>query len=90
MSKIDIWKEYKEKKYLGQGNYSVVYKAKNNKTGEYVAIKEIKKDKIKINIKDINKLREKMKIINSNNLIKIREIIDLKNILYIINGFMFI
>ena len=31
MSKIDIWKEYKEKKYIGQGNYSIVYKAKNNK-----------------------------------------------------------
>ncbi len=87
MSKIDIWKEYKEKKYIGQGNYSIVYKAKNNKTGEYVAIKEIQKDKFKINIKNINKLREKMKTIISNNFIKIRDIIDTKNIFYIIMDF---
>ena len=82
--KNDIWKDYSEKKLLFQGNYSLVYKAKNKQTGEYVAIKEIKKDNFKINIKDLNKTIEKMKKINSNNFINIREIIDVNHYFYII------
>ena len=52
MSEIDIWKKYSEKTIIGKGNYSIVYKAKNNETGKYVAIKEINKQKYKIKMKE--------------------------------------
>ena len=47
MSSNDIWKEYKQERILNPGTYSFVYKAKNRKTGNYVAIKEIYKKKYK-------------------------------------------
>ena len=65
MSNIDIWKKYSEKKQIGRGNYSIVYKAKNNKTGKYVAIKEINNQKYKINIKELKEEIEEIQKINS-------------------------
>ena len=47
MSSNDIWNEYKQERILNHGSYSFVYKAKNKKTGNYVAIKEIYKKKYK-------------------------------------------
>ena len=83
MSEIDIWEKYSEKKIIGRGNHSIVYKAKIKETGKYVAIKEIQK--YKINIKELKEEIEEMKKkINSDNIVKIKEIIELKNILYII------
>ena len=43
---MDISKNYEEKRKIGIGGYSSIYKAKNIKTKQYVAIKEIdKKDR---------------------------------------------
>ena len=84
MSEKDIWKKYPEKKIIEEGNYSIVYKAKNNETGKYVAIKEINKQKYKINIKELKEEIEEIEKINSDNIVKIKEIIELNNILYII------
>ena len=84
MSEIDIWKKYSEKKIIGKGNYSIVYKAKNNKTGKYVAIKEINNQKYKINIKQLKEEIDEIQKINLDNIVKIEEIIELKNKLYII------
>ena len=87
MSEIDI-NRYLEKifwkKIIGKGNYSIVYKAKNNKTGKYVAIKEINNQKYKINIKQLKEEIDEIQKINLDNIVKIEEIIELKNKLYII------
>ena len=84
MDEIDIWKKYSEKKIIGRGNHSIVYKAKNNETGKYVAIKEINNQKYKINIKEFKEEIEEIQKINSDNIVKIEELIELNNILYII------
>ena len=84
MDEIDIWKKYSEKQIIGRGNYSIIYKTKNNETGKYVAIKEINLEKNKINIKELKEEIEEIKKINSDNLVKIKEIIESKNKLYII------
>ena len=47
MSNTDIWKNYKKIKLISSGNYSRIYQSKNIKTGKYVMIKEISKDKCK-------------------------------------------
>ena len=61
---MDIWKNYEEKNKIGTGEYSTIYKVKNIKTKEYVAIKEIDKSKCKINIEELKKEMNKMKLIN--------------------------
>ena len=77
-------KNYSEKQIIGRGNYSIIYKTKNNETGKYVAIKEINLEKNKINIKELKEEIKEIKKINSDNLVKIKEIIESKNKLYII------
>ena len=84
MSEKDIQKKYLEKKIIGKGNYSIVYKAKNNETGQYVAIKEINNQRYRINIKELKEEIEEVQKINLDNIVTIKEIIELKNILYII------
>ena len=76
MLKINIWEKFKKVKLLGSGNYSLVYKTKNIETGNYVAIKEINKQKYNIN------LLKEMKIDNNN--IMINEIIDSYKSIYLI------
>ena len=44
MHNIDIWEKYKKIEKVGFRNYSNIYKMKNKKTGDYYAIKEIKKE----------------------------------------------
>ena len=71
----DIWEKYEKIEMIGRGAYADVYRAKNINTGEYVAIKEIKKIKIEnktILKKNVNRNNEKIKIrkfsiINRNN-----------------------
>ena len=75
MDEIDIWKNYSEKQIIGRGNYSIIYKTKNNETGKYVAIKEINLEKNKINIKELKEEIEEIKKINLDNLVKIKKII---------------
>ena len=77
---MDFWKNYEEKEKIFTGGYSSIYKIKNIKTKEYVAIKEIDKNKCKINIKELKDEIKKMKLKNSDNI----EIIEDKNILYLI------
>ena len=79
MSKINIWKKYSKEGKLGSGTYTLVYKAKNIENGNYVAIKEINKQKYNTNL-----LKEKIKEINSENNIMINEIIDSDNSIYLI------
>ena len=81
MSEKDIWKKYLEKKIIGKGNYSIVYKAKNNETGQYVAIKEISKKMI--NNKNFNE-SEIINKIKNENIILIKETINTKEYFYII------
>ena len=64
MDEIDIWKKYSEKQIIGRGNYSIIYKTKNNETRKYVAIKEIDLEKNKINIKELKEENEEIKKIN--------------------------
>ncbi len=80
MSNIDIWEKYKKIDKIGFGNYSNVYKVKNKKTGDYYAIKEIKKEKIEIQ----ENLIEEMNKIKTENNISIKEIINNEEYLYII------
>ncbi len=42
---MDFWKNYEEKRTISTGGYSSIYKAKNINTKQYVAIKEIDKNK---------------------------------------------
>ena len=81
MSQINIWKKYSKEGILGSGTYSLVYRAKNIETGNYVAIKEINKQKYDINIfkEKINEMK-----INSENSIMINEIIDSDKNIYLI------
>ena len=66
MSNIDIWLKYIKIERIGLNNYSVIYKAKDKKYGNYVAIKEIDKErffqltKLKLNENKIIKLKMKI------------------------------
>ena len=66
MSKINIWKKYSKERILDSGTYTFVYKAKNIETGNYVAIKEINKQKYDTNI--LKKKINEMKINSENNI----------------------
>jgi serine/threonine protein kinase len=79
---MDIWNNYEEKRKISTIGYSSIYKAKNIKTKQYVAIKEIDKNKCKINIEKLKNEMNKMKLID--NIINIKEIIEDKNILYLL------
>jgi len=48
MSNTDIWGKYKKISEIGYGSNGNVYKIKDKKTGDYYAIKEIKKEKCEI------------------------------------------
>jgi serine/threonine protein kinase len=67
---MSIWNEYKKIGIIKNKVDGIIYKVKNKKTGNYLAIEEINKKKINMN--DIKK----------NNLIK--EIIEIKEKIYII------
>ena len=43
---MEIWNKYKKEILLNSGIYTNIYKAKNIKFGNYVAIKEINKTNI--------------------------------------------
>jgi calcium-dependent protein kinase len=68
MKKItDIWSIFEQKEIIGSGTFADVYKAKNIKTGDYVAIKEIKKSRISFSETNILKEIEIMKKLESQN-----------------------
>ena len=80
MCDIDIWEKYKKINKIGYGIYGNVYKIKDKNTGDYYAIKEIKKEKFEILENEL----EEMKKIKTENNISIKEIINNKEYLYII------
>ena len=82
MSNIDIWENYKERKLISSENYSKIYQSINIKTGKYVVIKEINKDKCNINIEELKKEMKRKK--NEENIVKINEIKEDNNIFYMI------
>ena len=78
MSNINIWEKYKEISKIGHGTYGKVYKVQNITTGEYYAMKEIKKEKFEgIEDKLLNEV-EIMNKIKSENSILINEVINNK------------
>ena len=83
MSKSSIWNKYIKKCILGSGLFSIVYKAINIKTEEYVAIKEINKLKYNEFTKTNFEKNEIIKI-NSDNSILFLETIDTEENFYII------
>ena len=83
MSKSDIWNKYIKKSIIGSGLFSIVYKAINIKTEDYVAIKEINKLKYNEFTKTNFEQNEIIKI-NSENSISIIETFDTQDNFYII------
>ena len=77
-----VWDEYKNIESIGSGSFAEVYRAKNKKTKEYVAIKEIKKSKIDAN--DILKEIEIMKKLESENSVSLIDIIETEDCYYLI------
>ena len=78
----DIWEKYEKIEIIGAGAFADVYRAKNIKTKEYVAIKEIKK--IRINEERIKTEIEIMKKLKSENSVKLIEIFESKESFYLI------
>ena len=79
-----IWKKYEKGKRIGYGSYSNVYKAKNKETGNFVAIKEIDKEKFQSSTKSYFKEGEIMTNINTANSVKLIETIDSSDFYYIV------
>ena len=79
MSSKDIWNEYIKIIIIDSGKYSFVYKAKNKKNGNYVAIKEINKEKYFESTKSYFNEEEIIKKLNSVTSISLREIIETDN-----------
>ena len=77
-----VWDEYKNIESIGSGSFAEVYRAKNKKTKEYVAIKEIKKSKIDAN--DILKEIEIMKKLESENSVSLIDSIETEDCYYLI------
>eukprot|EP01104_Vermistella_antarctica_P000103 TRINITY_DN1011_c0_g3_i1.p1 TRINITY_DN1011_c0_g3~~TRINITY_DN1011_c0_g3_i1.p1 ORF type:complete len:453 (+),score=169.85 TRINITY_DN1011_c0_g3_i1:109-1467(+) len=55
VSAVKVTKDYKVLKEVGRGNFSVVMKAKDKKTKQFVAIKVIKKSTLKNGVEDARK-----------------------------------
>ena len=75
MKKMEnIWEKYMKIEIIGRGAYADVYRAKNINTGEYVAIKEIQKIKIKDKKTILNEIEIMKKLKSENSLLLIDEI----------------
>ena len=83
MRKVNnIWDEYQKYETIGSGGFAKVYRAKNNKTKKYVAIKEI--DKTRIKDKNILNEIEIMKKLNTDNSLLLIDEIETKESYYLI------
>ena len=71
-----IWDKYLKTELIGSGAFADVYKARDNTTGEYVAIKEIKKLKISNSESLILKEIEIMKKLKSENSVLLIDTIE--------------
>ena len=83
----DIWEKYNKIEIIGAGTYADVYKAKNKLTNQYVAIKEIKKIKVKNSNKEILNESEIMKKLKSENSISLIEIIETLESYFIVSEY---
>jgi len=79
-----IWDKYLKTELIGSGAFADVYKARDNTTGEYVAIKEIKKLKISNSESLILKEIEIMKKLKSENSVLLIDTIETPESYYII------
>ena len=80
----NIWNKYKKIAIISLGRYNTIYKAKKIKEGNYVAIKEINKDKYKFFTgQDFNE-KNIEKIINIENSVKVLEKINLGKNYYLV------
>ena len=80
----NIWNKYKKIAIISLGKYNTIYKAKKIKEGNYVAIKEINKDKYKFFTgQDFNE-KNIEKIINIENSVKVLEKINLGKNYYLV------
>ena len=83
MRKVNnIWEEYEKYETIGSGGFAKVYRAKNNKTKKYVAIKEI--DKTRIKDKNILNEIEIMKKLKSDNSLLLIDEIETNDSYYLI------
>ena len=83
----DIWEKYNKIEIIGAGTYADVYKAKNKLTNEYVAIKEIKKMRVKNSNRGIINESEIMKKLKSENTISLIEIIETLESYFIVSEY---
>ena len=85
MLKIEVdCNNYKDFKLIGAGNFGDIYKAKNKKTGNLVAIKNVNKLKHQKSLSSLLRETEIMNKIKSENTVCIKETIDTKDNIYII------
>ena len=80
----NIWDKYIKTELIGSGAFADVYKAKDTTTGEFVAIKEIKKIKIENSESLILKEIEIMKKLKSENSVSLIETIETPESYFII------
>ena len=80
----DIWNDYIQESIIDSGEFSFVYKAKNKRNGNYVAIKEINKEKYKqftkLNFND----KEIMQNLNSGENVLLKDIMNNDKYFYVI------
>jgi len=84
IKKMDsIWEEYNKIELINSSCFTNIYRAKNKKTNEYVAIKEIKKTS-QINADDILKSIEIMVKLKSENSVSLIDSIETKECYYLV------
>ncbi len=81
---LNIWDKYIKTELIGSGAFADVYKAKDTTTGEFVAIKEIKKIKISNSESLILKEIEIMKKLKSENSVSLIDTIETQESYFII------
>ena len=84
MLRKDIWNDYIQESIIDSGEFNLVYKAKNKKNGNYVAIKQINKEKYqqstKLNFND----EEIMNNLKFDNNVLLKEAINTEKYFYVI------
>ena len=87
MSKIEnqkeIWKEYEEIGTIGMGAFGKVFKAKDRKTGEYLAIKELDKARFRDSDRYLREA-EVMKILNCESIVRLIKTFETEENYYLI------
>jgi len=77
-------KGYSNFNTIGYGSYGKIYRAEENKSGYYVAIKEIEKGRLRLSNEILEKEVAFMKKIENENSVKVKDVIDSNDYFYII------